>query len=919
MCNYSLKYFAFILLGLAFASGAKAQYSVNMMPDTQIVVNACEHPNGTIYDDGGPTGNHSVRFNGSVLIKCPPGDTITAVLSYDVEYHLIYVYDSLFRTNAPIAACMYRGTRTLTSVTGYMLIVLECPSTSAFTFPGFSCTYSVNDSITYCQNPVSNLAVGALTDTSARLTWSAPASGSLFSVIIDNTTYTTADTFFTVTGLSPGREYSAKVVNSADYPIPCCSDNITFLTPCLDYRNHNFPFDDLRASNVLCEWGAISSTIMNTGCEDYGSSSSSSRHTVHRNGTETDPRTGFNLYTVPDGYCSSVRLGNWNCGQKERITYTIDVDTTIYDLLILKYAAVLENPYHNPYQQPKFTFEITDSNGNIIDECYNAEFTASSELGWNSVAGGALWKDWTTVGVDLGPLHGQRINVRFATYDCTLGAHYGYAYFVLSYGNKNLTSQSCSGIVNTFYAPDGFDYRWYRDDQPDVTLSTADSLHVTEGGFYRCRLDFVGAPEGVTDCHFILTAYAGDRYPVAQFSTEAVDTSSSCSERWLRLRNESFVTSDPGHDSVIATRCESFLWSFDDGTTSTEMSPLHGFTYGHHAVTLRAYLANGACGDSVTQTVFAGERCHDYDTVAEYICDNDSLLFYDTVLRTQGTYSRTFESASGDRAITHTVLLTVGSTAVVEVRDTVVENQLPWNYRGTDHYADFDTAFFVHGQRPLCDSIVGVSLKVWPNLLDSAFYYVCESQMPYTAHGIVFHGDSTAMLLLAGMHGEDSTIIVHLRTIPSSDTAIYDTITDSQLPWLFCDTLFYDSVTDCLFYAFNEAGCDSTIHYNLHIFWNGDHCDTSLFYPNVVTPNNDGINDKFVIGGLIENNCFKYNELTIYSSNGRQLYHVQNIHDDSQWWDPAADRIPAGTYYYYFKAHGIHIWTQHTGVIEVLR
>ena len=94
--------------------------------------------------------------------------------------------------------------------------------------------------------------------------------------------------------------------------------------------------------------------------------------------------------------------------------------------------------------------------------------------------------------------------------------------------------------------------------------------------------------------------------------------------------------------------------------------------------------------------------------------------------------------------------------------------------------------------------------------------------------------------------------------------------------------------------------------------------DTTLKFSNLVTPNGDGYNDRFVIGGLIENNCFKYNELTIYDRSGHQVYHHRNIATDDDWWNPAANRIPAGTYFYYFKAHGITIHTQHIGVIEVL-
>ena len=72
--------------------------------------------------------------------------------------------------------------------------------------------------------------------------------------------------------------------------------------------------------------------------------------------------------------------------------------------------------------------------------------------------------------------------------------------------------------------------------------------------------------------------------------------------------------------------------------------------------------------------------------------------------------------------------------------------------------------------------------------------------------------------------------------------------------------------------------------------------DTTLKFSNLVTPNGDGYNDR----------------------SGHQVYHHRNIATDDDWWNPAAQRAPSGTYFYYFKAHGINIHTQHTGVIEVL-
>ena len=254
-----------------------------------------------------------------------------------------------------------------------------------------------------------------------------------------------------------------------------------------------------------------------------------------------------------------------------------------------------------------------------------------------------------------------------------------------------------------------------------------------------------------------------------------------------------------------------------------------------------------------------------------------------------------------------------------QVYDTIAESQLPWMRYDTLFNEDADTTFVIPISTSVCDSIVDYHLKVFYNMNDTVLYYACENNLPIQYDTALFFQEGQATILYSGSHGEDSLVTFILHVIPSSDTTIYDTITEDQLPWFSFDTLFNDTVSDYIYHLFNEAGCDSLIHYNLYIFWNGDHCDTDLSYPNVVTPNGDGVNDRFVIGGLIEHNCFKYSELTIYDRYGHCVYHKRNIANDSDWWNPAAQRAPSGTYFYYFKAHGVNIWTQHRGVIEVLR
>jgi len=262
--------------------------------------------------------------------------------------------------------------------------------------------------------------------------------------------------------------------------------------------------------------------------------------------------------------------------------------------------------------------------------------------------------------------------------------------------------------------------------------------------------------------------------------------------------------------------------------------------------------------------------------------------------------------------------ITINPRNTAELHDTILPEQLPWSRFGLIFYAETDTAIYRPDPASMCDSLINYHLHIYDTIFDTVLYYTCESDLPVQYDDSLFYQEGQGHFQYTGSHGEDSIVTFILHIIPDSDTAICDTITEDQLPWFAFDTVFTDSVADYIYHTFNEAGCDSTIHYYLHVYWNGDHCDTNLSFPNMVTPNGDGSNDRFVIVGLLENNCFKYSELSIYDRTGRRVYHKVNIADEGDWWDPAAQRIPAGTYFYYFKAHGVTIHTQHTGVIEVL-
>lgn len=90
-----------------------------------------------------------------------------------------------------------------------------------------------------------------------------------------------------------------------------------------------------------------------------------------------------------------------------------------------------------------------------------------------------------------------------------------------------------------------------------------------------------------------------------------------------------------------------------------------------------------------------------------------------------------------------------------------------------------------------------------------------------------------------------------------------------------------------------------------------------LQFPNVITPNGDGINDRFVIQNLVDGLGYPVNTLDIYNKWGVHVYHKENISSDADFWDPSD--MPAGTYFYRFSARGYNGNIEHNGAIEVIK
>lgn len=412
----------------------------------------------------------------------------------------------------------------------------------------------------------------------------------------------------------------------------------------LQAQDNCIDLSDLDASFIHCKYGTFSNPDQYDGVE-YG------RHTVITQ-QGTDNNTCNQLNMIPNGANYSIRLGNEYVGaQAESISVDITVDTTNYDLLILKYAAVMENPGHLSIEQPRFTFDILDTNNNPLDEeCLSADFISDASLGWNNCYD-ILWKDWTNVGVDISGFHGQTIRVKLTTYDCSQSGHFGYAYFLLSCGHKHITTEVCGDVgAYTYAAPDGFAYNWHWKDNPSNVLSTLQTVTVPAGGsnVLECDVSFL---EKLT-CGFSLSTTTELRFPISGCSVDGTGYSHS-----VGFINESYVSNDGVNPDGTGDLCDDVLWHFGDGATSYSTSPTHIYS---NPGTYLAMMVSGLNDFSCTDTTYYYVNI--CDTI---ICD--SLRLSGQVYYNSGIYSQQHVSIEGIDSLVY-IDLTVNPSPKLDIR-----------------------------------------------------------------------------------------------------------------------------------------------------------------------------------------------------------------------------------------------------------
>lgn len=552
-----------------------------------------------------------------------------------------------------------------------------------------------------------------------------------------------------------------------------CPDN-----HCINY----IAIDD--STRVICTTGMHEKHTGQTpydviGVMDYGPDSENSRHTVHKDPNELDPRADSLLHTVPPGALASVRLGNWNAsGKAQSITYKFTVDTTTQGILILKYAVVLDNSGHARDEEPYFRLEILDENDQLIDHlCGQTDFAYSDAVAAQDLESWHLttyhgeqlaWKDWTTVGLDLMKHHGENLKVRITTADCGQTVHYGYGYFTLDCANAHIETNNCGNDASiTCYAPEGFAYAWYNENGD--TISHNRELQVDASRqTYTCRVSFIEEPS----CGFEISTLSAPRFPVPEYTYEPIRT--DCLSK-LKFTNTSHVMNKfEGYENHTTEPCTDWYWRFTQLSNGnfTETSathpiyvcPIEGDSI---EVTYTCYIgAEKACDSTRVDTIVVPSILSDTTKFSYTTCPENAIKFDDKWFNEDTVYVAKYPNAAGCDSVSILYLKVHPKAQDIYRHDSICSDQAVV-INGVKYNQPLDNYLIMLRTVNDCDSAIYLTLTVNDRLrsdMDS-LHYAC-SDAPYLA------------IPLKIQAGQFDSLVIKFNTPELRDTVIYDTFVD---------------------------------------------------------------------------------------------------------------------------------------------
>ena len=187
-----------------------------------------------------------------------------------------------------------------------------------------------------------------------------------------------------------------------------------------------------------------------------------------------------------------------------------------------------------------------------------------------------------------------------------------------------------------------------------------------------------------------------------------------------------------------------------------------------------------------------------------------------------------------------TLHVTVNPTQYGDYYSTICESQLPYTWHGVTFTQAGEETITVSGATAQgCDSIVTLHVTVTPTQYGDYYSTVCESELPYTWHGVTFTeaGEETITIEGATAQGCDSIVTLHVTVNPTQYGDYYSTVCESELPYTWHGVTFTEAGEETITVSGATAqGCDSivTLHVTVNPTQYGDYystvCESELPY-----------------------------------------------------------------------------------------
>ena len=452
----------------------------------------------------------------------------------------------------------------------------------------------------------------------------------------------------------------------------------------------------------------------------------------------------------------------------------------------------------------------------IVDCCYSASYSEDAYLGYPEGSHGHSHGTIHTQTPQVGEYYILMIT-NFSRQPCIIDFHKDpegdpgttdcaiLPPIVDNYGpycvgdNIELHAHAASG-ADYFWTGPGITFFNEMDPNPTILNCTMDMA-----GVYECTISKGNQTASSTTTVVIYPN------PVAGF-TGATNT---CVGTPIEFASTS-TTNPSGYD------ISDYLWDFDDGQTSSVATTTHTFDQsGTYHVMLHVSTGNGVCTDEITQTIIVSE-----DETGEYetsVCDNEfPYVFHGVTFTSAETQTVTLEGVTElgcDSILTLTVSTSPALTGTYET--SVCESQFPFTFHGeTFTSAGTRTVTHVGVTEQGCDSTLTLTVNANPALTGTYSATVCETQIPFTFHGVTFNSTGTQTLTIpnATPQGCDSIVTLSVTVNGILEGEYNATVCESQLPFTFHGVTFDAAGSETLTIPnATPQGCDSIVTLNVEV------------------------------------------------------------------------------------------------------